>query len=168
MFRIARADDSGFRSERDDRLMVGSVELGHAQPSVGISRPEDRMRVEAMLQSAYDTGSPIHTRLGDIAETARFSERVGFDGCTTVEVHRPLRHQRCADSAATNARSPPGVDTLLEARSAQEPVSIAFLRRRATPAREPGIKQGWPPLVAPLYRFLNVCRAFPEDFRLTQ
>lgn len=49
------------------------------------------MRVETMLQGAFDTGGPIHTRPGDIAETARFIERAGFDGCTTAEVgHDPF------------------------------------------------------------------------------
>lgn len=48
------------------------------------------MRVETMLQGAFDTGGPIYTSLDDLADTARFIEEVGFDGCTTTEVgHDP-------------------------------------------------------------------------------
>ena len=49
------------------------------------------MRVETTLQGAFDTGGPIYRRLGDLADTARTIEALGFDGCTTSEVgHDPF------------------------------------------------------------------------------
>ncbi|MBP6104900.1 MAG: TIGR03617 family F420-dependent LLM class oxidoreductase [Steroidobacteraceae bacterium] len=49
------------------------------------------MRVETMLQGAFDTGGPIYRRLEDLAAAARLIEDLGFDGCTAAEVgHDPF------------------------------------------------------------------------------
>ena len=76
------------------------------------------MRIETMLQGAFDTGGPIHTRLEDVAATARFIERTGYDRCTTAEVgHDPflpfvvaiehMQHLRfCTNVAVAFPRSP--------------------------------------------------------------
>lgn len=60
------------------------------------------MRVETMLQGAFDTGGPIYRRLEDLAAAARLIEDLGFDGCTAAEVgHDPS----CRSWSASNTRS---------------------------------------------------------------
>lgn len=76
------------------------------------------MRVETMLQGAFDTGGPIYRRLEDLAAAARLIEVLGFDGCTAAEVgHDPflplvvgIEHTKrltyCSNVAVAFPRSP--------------------------------------------------------------